>query len=293
MTDQPNRDLPDVTRVVEKLLNDIQTLQQMEQELFHSLETNPNLTAQQQQQIIEKTSQLSNMRVNLYTSLSEINGYSANALDSSTETLKEQRNAINIVENELNRSKKKLEILEVARDNKVRLVEINKYYGDRYAEHASLMKVIIFTLIPIIILTILNNKGFLPIKIYFILIIIISAIGAVFFFKIFTSIMHRDNMNYDTYDWPFDKESAPSSTSSDSDDPWESIGMGGTCVGQDCCSEGQTYNEEENLCISEGFQNQQLSPAYVNDKVYDGLIKTQPGKYKADVTLGALNAYNS
>jgi hypothetical protein len=34
MTDQPNRDLPDVTRVVEKLLNDIQTLQQMEQELF-------------------------------------------------------------------------------------------------------------------------------------------------------------------------------------------------------------------------------------------------------------------
>ena len=110
MTDQPNRDLQDVTRVVEKLLNDIQTLQQMEQELFHSLETNPNLTAQQQQQIIEKTSQLSNMRVNLYTSLSEINGYSANALDSSTETLKEQRNAINIVENELNRSKKKLDI---------------------------------------------------------------------------------------------------------------------------------------------------------------------------------------
>lgn len=291
MTDQPNRDLPDVSRVVEKLLNDIQTLQQMEQELFHSLETNSNMTAQQQQQIIEKINQLSNMRTNLYTSLSEINGYYANALDSSAETLKEQRNAINIVENELNRSKKKLEILEVARDNKVRLVEINKYYGDRYAEHASLMKVIIFTLIPIIILTIINNKGLLPIKIYLLLIIIISAIGAVFFFKTFTSIMHRDNMNYDTYDWPFDKENAPDSENENTDDPWESIG-GGTCIGQECCSSGQTFDEEENICITkDGFQT--LSPAEVSNSVYNGLLKTQSGKYKADVNLASLKPYNS
>jgi GTP-sensing pleiotropic transcriptional regulator CodY len=50
----------------EQILNDIQLLQQMEQQLFNNLETNTNLTVEQQQQIIEKISQLSNMRIKRY-----------------------------------------------------------------------------------------------------------------------------------------------------------------------------------------------------------------------------------
>ena len=42
----------------EQILNDIQTLQTMEQQLFSNLENNPNLTTQQQQQIVEKMNQL-------------------------------------------------------------------------------------------------------------------------------------------------------------------------------------------------------------------------------------------
>ena len=35
------------------------------------------------------------------------------------------------------------------------LVEINNYYGDKYAEHSEIMKIIIFTLVPVIIITLL------------------------------------------------------------------------------------------------------------------------------------------
>jgi hypothetical protein len=38
----------------EQILNDIQTLQTMEQQLFSNLENNPNLTTQQQQEIVQK-----------------------------------------------------------------------------------------------------------------------------------------------------------------------------------------------------------------------------------------------
>ena len=143
--------LPNIQENNEQILNDIQSLQQMEQQLFNSLESNPNLTIAQQQEIIKKMNQLSNMRVNLYKTLSGVNNYFENALTSSIGSLKEQVIAIDIIESELNRSKKRLELLEEEKNNKIRLVEINSYFGDKYAEHSELMKIILFTLIPVII----------------------------------------------------------------------------------------------------------------------------------------------
>ena len=49
------------------------------------------------------------------------------------------------------------------------LVEINNYYGQKYAEHSDLMKIIILMLIPIFILSLLKNKEILPSNIYYIL----------------------------------------------------------------------------------------------------------------------------
>ena len=45
-------DSPNIQQNNEQILNDIQTLQSMEQQLFSNLETNTNLTSQEQQQII-------------------------------------------------------------------------------------------------------------------------------------------------------------------------------------------------------------------------------------------------
>ena len=170
MTDQT-----EIQQNNEQLLNDIQSLQTMEQQLFNSLETNPNLTTSQQQQIVEKMNQISNMRINLYKTLSQVNNFFHNSLSSSQGTLQEQTAAIGIVENELNKSKRRLQILEQEKNNKIRLVEINNYYGDKYSEHSIFMKTIIFTLLPIIILAILNSKGFLPNMIYYILLSIIAS----------------------------------------------------------------------------------------------------------------------
>jgi len=233
----------------EQLLNDIQSLQTMEQEIFDSLETNPNLTTEQKKQMVDKMNQLSNMRINLYQTLSGVNNYYQNALASSQGTLTEQSSAISIVENELNKAKKRLEFLEAEKNNKIRLVEINDYYGDKYAEHGALMKIVIFTLVPIIILAILNSKGILPTTIYLILLSIIAAIGGYFFWIRFGSIISRDNMNYQEYDWYFNAGAAPTADSSDDTDPWASNKMMGTCIGDACCSDGLTYDSSLNQCV--------------------------------------------
>lgn len=280
-------DLPDVSENNEQILNDINTLQDMEKQLFNNLETNKDLTPQQQQQIIEKMNQLSDMRINLYKTLSGVNNFYQNALSSSVGTLKEQTDAIGIVESELNQAKKRLEVLQIEKNNKIRLVEINEYYGDKYAEHAQLMKIIIFTLVPIIIFAILNNKGILPNTIYYILLSIIALIGAVFFWRRFASIILRDNMNYQAYNWGFNPDTAPESSSSDViSDPWLTDLKIGSCIGESCCSDGQTYDSNLNQCIGSSSVESFITESMVNDV----LIKKQPNKYKSDVSLTGYQA---
>lgn len=280
-------DLPNISQNNEQILNDIQSLQKMEQDLFSSLETNTNLTLQQQQKIIEKMNQITNMRINLYKTLSSVNNFYGTALKSSAGTLQEQTAAIGIVESELNKSKQRLQLLEAERNNKIRLVEINDYYGDKYAEHSQLMKIIIFTLVPIIILAILNNKGILPNTIYNILIVIISFIGAYFMWRRFASIIMRDNMNYQEYDWYFNPDTAPSGSTTETDDPWLSLKVSGSCVGEYCCSDDQTYDSDLNKCI--GSSSTTTTESFITESMVNNVLtKKQNGKYKDDVNMGVI-----
>lgn len=295
--------LPNVQENNEQILNDIQSLQQMEQQLFSNLESNPNLTTDQQQQIIEKMNQLSNMRVNLYQTLSGVNNYFENALNTSIGSLQQQVVAIGIVENELNNSKARLEVLEQEKNNKIRLVEINTYFGDKYAEHSQLMKIIIFTLIPIIVLALLNNKGILPNIIYYILLVIVSVIGAYFFWYRFASIIKRDNMNYQEYNWYFDPNSVSGgSSTTTTTDPWSGGLNLGTCIGDACCSDGLTYDASLNQCVNSSstsgfttiggtqniFETQNITESMVNNV----LTKKQAGNYKEAVNLRQPDPFN-
>jgi hypothetical protein len=279
-------DLPNIQENNEQVLNDIQSLQQIEQQLFNTLETNSNLTSEEQEQIVNKINQLSNMRINLYKTLSGVNNFYESALNTSVGTLKEQTSAIAIVESELNRSKQRLELLEEEKNNKIRLVEINDYYGDKYYEHSQLMKIVMFTLVPIIILAILNNKGILPNSIYYALLMIIVIIGLIFFLKKFRSIIMRDNMNYQEYAWAFDPSSVKVG-SIDTTDPWYSPTNPSDlpdCVNEACCSDGQTWDPSINQCI--GTSN--VVESFTENMIHNVLTKQQqnkPNKYKPDVVL--------
>jgi hypothetical protein len=231
-----------------QILNDIQSLQDIEQQLFNSLEENQNLTPNQQKQIIQKINDISNMRINLYHTLDTMNNYFATSLSSSRSTLAEQTTAIGIVENELNKSKIKLRDLEEDKNNKIRLIEINNYFGEKYAEHSNLMKIIVWVLLPILVLAILNRKGFLPTRIYYILVIIITIIGAIYFWSRLYSIFYRDPMNYQEYDWSFNPKAAPQGNNANTSNPWSIPGGLGTCIGDACCTTGMSWDSTLNKC---------------------------------------------
>ena len=233
------------------------------------------------------------MRINLYQTLSGVNNFFQNALTSTKGTLVEQTAAIDIVEKELNNAKKQLRLLEEEKNNKIRIVEINDYYGQKYEEHSYLMKILVIMLVPILILSVLLQKGILPEPIFYILVVIIAIIGGVFLSKTLSSILTRDNMNYQAYNWAFDHSSAPTTTSITETDPWASTsdtstGALATCVGDACCLNGLVFDSANNTCVvsTSNTTTTESFETFVNN------VLTQPtksGYHKPDVILGEVH----
>ena len=289
----------------EQMLNAIQSLQTIERDQFSSLETNPNLTTDQLNQIINKINSISQMRINLYQTLGDSNTLYKNTLFNSQETLKEQAFAIGIVEKQLNEAKKQLYNMQIDKNNKIRLIEINDYYGEKYDEHTILMKYIIFMLVPIIIISFLFNKGLLPGFLFNILLFIIAVIGSIFIVGRLISIWSRDNMDYQKYIWAFNTKKAPVPNNKTVTDPWASTMSAsiGTCIGSDCCAPGMTYDININQCVPAASScstssstagstlsgaysfSSSLTPSMQESFINNELTKTSGSVKKADVTL--------
>ena len=231
----------------QQALDNISQLQSQEKQLYDSLD-DVTISSDQKQQIINKINEISQMRLNMYASMKDMYSYYQQNVAASRSALGQEVSAIDILENELNQSKQRLNLLQDEKYNKLRLVEINTYYGKLYNAHSKLMKTIVITCIPIIILAVLANKGILPTNLYVFLTGIVIVIGVVIIGLELIDMSNRDNMNWEEYNWYFDKSKAPSDTTEGvASDPWGSVSV--TCIGSACCYDGSTYDDTQNICL--------------------------------------------
>jgi hypothetical protein len=237
-----------------ELIGDIQNLQNIELDLYDTLEkgiANNTLTADDKSSLIDQINKVSEMRIKLFANLNSLNQHYQGSVASGGSVIQNQINALSIVENELHQSAEALKVLNNDKNNMQRMVEINTYYGEKYADHKSIMKTIVYFCIPIILLTVLANMGFLPRSIYAFLLIILSVAAIVIIgLKLIKSLSH-DNMNYQEYAWGTQAPTAPAVDTSDStgQNPWFSIGA--SCVAQECCEDGFTYvPSPTNKCVA-------------------------------------------
>jgi hypothetical protein len=238
----------------EQTLNYINQLQQQELSLYNSLDKS-ELSAEEKQMTINKINELSQIRLNLYGSIKDLlDTYNQNTKDSH-DTLQQQVIAIKIMEDELENAKITLHKIDEEKATKIRLAEINTYYGKQYGAHKTLMKIIILFCIPVIILAVLRSWGLLPSMIYSFLVGIVILFGVIVIGYQLVDIYTRDNMNWDEYDWYFDpsKVSNGSTTDSTANNPWPEFNI--TCIGAECCVDGTIFDESINKCIIVGQQS--------------------------------------
>jgi hypothetical protein len=112
------------------------------------------------------------------------------------------------------------------------------------------MKTVVFVCIPVLLLTFLANKGIISQQLNFFISGIVIIIGVVLIGTQILDISNRDNMNYDEYNWYFDKnnvETNRNNIDTTNLDPWATLDA--TCIGAECCDANGTYDSEQNKCI--------------------------------------------
>jgi hypothetical protein len=234
---------------VQQIITNIKQLQTTEMQLYTSLD-DQNLDPTKRTNIINQINEIGQTRATLYNSLKNMASSYQQNVSTSQDTIQQQMFALDIVENELNEAKLRTQQLENEKYNKLRLVEINTYYGKRFDAHKEIVKIIVYVCIFMLITIILGKKEILPRNIYIVLNGMIIVIGIIVIGKKMIDLSNRDNMNFDEYDWYFDKTKAPSDTTdSSSSNPWAMPTV--ACVGEMCCASnpGVTYDAVQNICV--------------------------------------------
>ena len=281
-TEFSNKHFGQMNESQEQTIKNIKELQEMEKNLYRKLDTSvagEAVSKSEANRIVRRINEISSLRQNLFKNLKNMYSLLRNNVSSSRRNLVNDMTNIGIVESELKNAKNQIQVLKTEKNNKVRMVEINKYYSSNYENHSEVMKIIILTCIPIILFAALGNKEIIPSSITNIIISICLGIGLIFLFFKIKDIAFRDNMNYDEYDYT--KIPGTSSSDDSSEDyPWGSHLSAKIsnkwdddfgCMGKECCDDGTAFNSDSNKCesLNETMISGDLTKYSLNDNIYD------------------------
>mgnify|MGYP007047359755 CR=1 FL=1 len=190
-------------------------------------------------------------RNNLANALGGMNVYYTSNLENSSQTLAQQTEAVAIIDREMQLAKARLDYINKQKANKLRVVEVNQYYGAAYRERTTLVKWIVAGIVVAVIFTYIKKLfgAFAPDLIWNIVAFFAITFFAYNILMVILSLSARSKMVYDEYNWTFDKDSAPYF---DADRKWSNpfkmASLGG-CVNDGCCHEGTTWDTETSLCV--------------------------------------------
>lgn len=140
-----------------------------------------------------------------------------------------------------------------ANDGKKRMIELNTYYGKRFNAQAGVVKLFIYTCVPVLILAIMANAGLIPTTIAGFIIVIIIVTGLIYIYGAVSDINLRSKMNFDEYEWEFD----PSRVGVISNPNYVSkggmgAGIGSGCVNGNCCGPNTLWDPNNGICNAQG-----------------------------------------
>ena len=247
-----------------QLVNNIKSLQTLEQELYLDLEKIPTdeSSIEAQKDLVNRINTASQSRLGLYSQVNFMYTLLNNNVTNEREDLNEQLKIIKVAENQLNKTKQLINKNKNLNNNSLRLLEINTYYSNQYNAYNSILRVVVYLCLPLLILGILRQYGLLSSRISNILGILILTIGVLFILSKISDLYMRDNMVFNEYGqlYQVDVDNQNNTTIIEQDGQSLSLmGEGskylhdlellekGDCLGASCCSSGQIF--KDNKCV--------------------------------------------
>ena len=231
------------------IINNIARIQVIEQQLLGKLDG--EMTADDRTTIVGQINDLAKARGDLYNNMNDFSSQIETVASERRNALVQNSVAVNVIRDQIENSTNTLDGLQQEKSNKMRLVEINNYYGKKYEFQTDIMKIIILTCVPVLVISILLKKGFIPNLIATGLIILIVAAGVIAVARKVMDLNRRNNFNFDQYDHPFNPY-AVSVTKTESTNLADinKMAIPNSCIGPSCCTESTTvWDSTTGKCI--------------------------------------------
>jgi len=249
---------------IEDILNNIQTLQTTEQALIEKLDALTSTTGYDRAAaaaLVTQINSIADARLSMFSAINANANIIQAGVANSRIDLVAQMTLYQVVEQQLNDAKAHLDSLNSRNDTKLRMVEINTYYGNRYEAQGKLMKTIILFCLPVLILYIIKKKGLIPETISNYLIGIIIAVGAIVILRNIWDLWTRSNMDFNSYNWDYQwsdpASQIPSIIEYNNKHMFNFSGLFqnlmanlGLCVDDKCCAPGTYYNKAKGQCFA-------------------------------------------
>ena len=280
MSSNPNASPDTLSETQQQLLTNTQQLQNAQKNLMdrYAVSTDPA----ERTKLVNEMKKNEMLRTNLLSSTGKIALVQNEAIVAGQTSAKDMTAITEIMDAQLKDARDQLDAINVSRSEKERMIELNTYYGKRFMAQSGVMKIFIYMCIPVLILAVLANMGFLPNYIAGFMIIAAIVIGIVYIYYAVHDINRRDKMNFDEYAWEFD----PSRVG-----PINPGGHGGKhkkknsnadttgCSNDSCCAPPTTWNATANRCT------------FVNDAQGDGSAVKGTSSHKVGKHGGASIAH--
>ena len=189
----------------------------------------------EQQRVYDELQLLQNLRGGLVSFLPTLVQNTAQTVSSSRAALANQMTVAEIMNQQVQQAEIGLGKVAGTQNNKMRMVEVNTYYSDRYRAQAGLMKLIIIVCVAFLLIVILMKKNLIPQPIAITLLVGVVLIGGFLVALRHFNISSRSSMVFDEFDWNANPPAY---------EPGSGDGLGGDfgipCVDSECCIEGET-----------------------------------------------------
>jgi len=293
-------------------ISDIHSIQELEKTIYDKL-NKENLDNDQKKTLMNELLQMNTIKTNLYKTLNTLYDTYKNQVGTTTQAVTDQLNTITLVESELTELSNKMISLNQDNYSKLRLIEINRYYGEKYDDHAGFMKYLIIFIIFYLVLYLLKKNFLIKENVYSILLFILVFIGIIVLGRYFYRMIFRSNMEYNQYQFPFANilgtKYSPVTTNTTNPNPWESTNPQTICPStydQTQTSFDQTSTDETStdtsailhpvllphhhlLESSESLPNSQPLPASTCKTKLSKMVYGNNGSVTCDAYCGGIN----
>jgi hypothetical protein len=233
------------------IINNISRIQTIEKQLLGKLDGAMN--ADDRATIVAQINDLAKARGDLYNNMNDFSSQIETVASERRNALVQNSVAVNVIRDQIENSSNTLDGLQQEKSNKMRLVEINNYYGKKYEFQTDIMKIVILTCVPVLVISILLKKGFIPNLIATGLIIIIIAAGVIAVARKVIDLNRRNSFNFDQYDHPFNPYAVSvtkSKTETTNLADLNKMENPFLCIGPACCTDASTvWDDATKKCI--------------------------------------------